>query len=425
VVMSAAFALAVGAVVAWPAASPEPAPEPEAPLIRRVLRPYGQDLLVRADPLTLRRVSRPLGVPRDAFGHAFSPDGAMLALGSSHGPAVSLTDLRLWRPLGSVELRGRGAARPLAWPEPSGLIVALSLPFPRHGIAVVDPTTGRTLVRRSWRGEGIAQAAGAFGVVTVVSPPSRIGPARLVHVDPAGALRSVPLSRIRAGYARPQRRTGVSRSQVPGLAVDPARGRAYVVAVRAPLVAEVGLASGRVAYHRLRGRAPGDRHAAAVAAKGGRFEAAHRVARWLGDGLIAISGDDRSARPGRRTRVAPFGVRLIDTTRWTTSRLDARPTSIALAGDRVLATGRRGVGWDHQGKRDAGLQVFRRRRLYVRFPGEDVSVYGVHGRRAYVWVRRTRALHTLDVGSGRSLYVRRTPPRRLPSLLVPEGPDAG
>jgi hypothetical protein len=207
--------------------------------------------------------------------------------------------------------------------------------------------------------------------------------------------------------------------------VEPVRRRAYVVAVRAPLVAEVDLASGQVAYHRLRARAPGDRLAAAVAAKGGRFEAAHRVARWLGDGLIAISGDDRSSRPGRRTRVAPFGARLIDTTRWTTSLLDPRPTSIALAGDRVLATGRRGVGWDHRGKRDAGLRVFRLRRLYVRFPGEDVSVYGVQGRRAYVWVRRTRALHTLDVHSGRSLHVRRTPPRRLPFLLVPEGPDAG
>ena len=110
------------------------------------------------------------------------------------------------------------------------------------------------------------------------------------------------------------------------------------------------------------------------------------VARWLSDGLIVVTGDDRWSGRGRRTCVAPFGVRLIDTTRWRISLLDARPLSIASVGNQVLATGRRGVG--------------------VRFPGEDVSVYGVHARRAYVWVRRTRAVHTLDVGRGRSIHVR-------------------
>ncbi len=46
---------------------------------------------------------------------------------------------------------------------------------------------------------------------------------------------------------------------------------------------------------------------------------------------------------------------------------------------------------------------------------------GVHRGYAYVWVRRTRMLHTLELASGRSLYRQRVGPGRLPPLLAPEG----
>ena len=55
---------------------------------------------------------------------------------------------------------------------------------------------------------------------------------------------------------------------------------------------------------------------------------------------------------------------------------------------------------------------------FGRFAGKDVTVLGDHGRYAYVWVRPDRALHVLDLRSGRTVKAIPTTPARMPTLLA-------
>jgi len=71
----------------------------------------------------------------------------------------------------------------------------------------------------------------------------------------------------------------------PGVAFDPAPGRVFVVDPGG-LVAEVELATLAVAYHSV---GP----ALSPLARAEACESRWRTARWLGDGLIAVSGFDR------------------------------------------------------------------------------------------------------------------------------------
>jgi hypothetical protein len=112
-----------------------------------------------------------------------------------------------------------------------------------------------------------------------------------------------------------------------------------VVAARGLLVAEVAPASGEVTYHPL----------GAAAAKGD-VDAWWREATWVGNGRIAVSGEH--FRPSRGRRVpdgpVPFGVRLIDTSDWSITTLDARSSVMHVSGDTVLAYGTR---WFEGGRR--------------------------------------------------------------------------
>jgi len=90
-----------------------------------------------------------------------------------------------------------------------------------------------------------------------------------------------------------------------------------------------------------------------------------------------------------------------------------------VAGDTVLASGKR---YFDAGRRteSTGLLAFDRagRRAYTRFPGREVVLLGSRGGLGYVWVRRIRTAHVIDIADGRTLKTIRTG-RRFPFLLSP------
>jgi hypothetical protein len=404
------------------------APAPDAPVLRMVDRARGGDALVRVDPVTLKPASTPIGGFQEAGGYAFSPDRRLIALGAGFDApgGLEIVDVEGWSRVREIGVARRGPLWPLAWPGERRLLAARYVNPGRTQILLLDPVDGRVLARHRVDGGAKAEAIPA-GVAMLASPARRIGPSRVVTVDLDGNLRSIALDRIEAGHDRRRGGRRFDRLHEPGFAVDPEAGRAYVMAPSAPLVADVDLSSGSVEYHRVAVRPAGAPWSPgrASAAKGAPGDTRLRDVRRLADGAIAVTGEDRRyGGRGQLRLVQALGVWRIDNESWTASLLARRPSSIALAGDRLLAVGRHGPGWDQRGKRDAGLLAFdpSGRRAFRSFAGEDVSIYGVYGDRAYAWVRRTRSLHTLDVTSGRTLHRQAAGPARLPWLLVPEGP---
>jgi hypothetical protein len=223
---------------------------------------------------------------------------------------------------------------------------------------------------------GSLQAGERFrrGFVLVLGPPGHsIGPSRLVRVGPHGGVRSAQLPDIISGN-EPARR--VTKSWNPGLAIDRAGGRAFVVQAEAP-IAEVDLATMQAGSHSLE---PGARAADAVAGP-------TRQALWLGGGLLAVTGLDHPRTPA--------GLTLIDTRSWSASRIDSHTTDVTLAGGTLFAysypSGSRGVtGYTRDGRRR--FRVFR----------EDL-IFGVQGLgpTALVGSRNGNAL--IDARTGRTL----------------------
>jgi hypothetical protein len=215
---------------------------------------------------------------------------------------------------------------------------------------------------------------------------------------------------IKAGaeYADPSDPAG--QVLTPAITVDHETNRLYVVAARGLLVAEVDLASGAVDYHSL-----------GASASKGNVGVWWRHAVWAGDGRIAVTGTTWPPVRGRRAAVAPvpFGIRMIDTSTWMIETLDPRPDAMHVAGGTVLATGTRWFGGGRRSE-STGLLAFDEAggRTYTRFRGRQVNLLGSRGNLGYVWIRRTRTAHVIDLASGRTLNTIRGG-RRAPGLLSP------
>jgi hypothetical protein len=415
-VVALTLAVTAAAGVGEPARS---APESvQAPLVRLFERADGHgDRLALVDPQTLRPVSRGLPTFVDGLGGTFSPDGRLFAYGTGFDrrALVQLIDVQRWSTRARLNLGNDGPVAP-AWPTQDRLIAVTGEGFGRQRLLVLTAPGGQVLARRSFRGRRIASATTPLGLVMLVAPDRGIGPARILYAGVDGGIRTIEVARIRAGGNEGRRRGG--RFRVPGLTVDPVARAAYLVAAGPMLAARIDLASGTVAYHKLKTiGAPRP----AVAAKGS-VAAWWRSATWLGDGRIAVTGHyEPPFRSGRRPQPpTPFGARLIDTRDWTIRTLHPDAMLIHRAGERLLANG---TVWRAVGKPETstGLLAFdlHGRRVFTRFRGADVSVLGSHGRLAYVWVRPTRMLHVLDLRSGKTLRRERLGPSRLPFLFSP------
>jgi hypothetical protein len=385
------------------------------PLIA-VDRADGAKWLRLLDPVTLRPQSRRMRGFREAFTGARSPDGRRFAVGSNfdRSGAIRVIDLRRRRSERIVEL-GRPGPVLVEWPAPNRIVGIAGRPYTRYEISVVDPFTARVRARHHFRGWLLSHEPTAAGVAVLLGPERRVGAARLLVAEASGGVRSITVGRIEAGGDSGRARR--PRYRQPGLTVDPAGERAYVVAARErPLVAAVDLRTGAVEYHEP-AEAP-----TARAAKG-NIDARGRDARWLGSDSIAVTGfRTRPERRGDRFPPPdePYGVRLIDTSDWTIRTLAERPNQLLVTGDRLLAHGTIwSRNWRHS--ESTGLLVFdaEGRPLFTRFRGQELLIAGATDDHAYVWVRRAKTLHVLDLDDGRTL--RKTPARArdVPWLIEP------
>jgi hypothetical protein len=130
-----------------------------------------------------------------------------------------------------------------------------------------------------------------------------------------------------------------------------------------------------------------------------------RTARWLGGGLIAVTGADVDRRQSK-----PAGLQLVDTRTWHARTIDADASAVVLGDDVLLATG------GTRGVTAYGLDGRRRFRL---FDGEQAWVDRVFDGRAYVGISGPRGpqggLRIVDLTAGRSVGQR---PMPMPWLLV-------
>jgi hypothetical protein len=451
--LKAALLLAAAVAAAVALASPRPGPTAAGPLAPARAAPYppllgfvdkgGRAELVRVDTRTVRpRGGRRVGAGSQACapssgGQAcwvvpawtFAPQRPLLAVARhSRGVARSLRviDVRRMRVTADVPLGG-GAVGALAWLAPERVLAVQEVCCDeRQRLVVVDLTGRRVTARRPLGGSVQRVARTGRQLVLLVAPAQRVGTARLAVADASGAIRSVRLDRMLAGVKLLAGEDYRVQQSVPGLAVDPRGGRAFVVAPG--LVAEVDLANLEVTYRepepaasrlaRLLGWL--DPTAEAKGATGPT-----RSAHWLGGGLLAVTGTDedvvKDANGEQQNRIRAAGLSLVDTRNWSFRTIDGGAAEVRVAADRLLATGS-SVDPATGAEKSIGLAVYGLdgRKRFQRFDGREVWVRHVYAGRAYVDVPLMKppwsALRVVDLDTGRITRAER--PRHLPWLLL-------
>jgi hypothetical protein len=411
----------VTAAPSLPAASLRPGPPPSARSADRVLGVvwHGEPATATAslgwlDPRSLReRPGRRLALGGHGVAWAVAPDQSLALFaggGDGNDGRLLVVDPRRLRRLGTIRLRSPWWEWPNAssWLGPSRVLLAGSGNFQAPDgaanatvVTAVDPAARRVVARRTLPGELLASGRLPDGLVLLLGPPSGIGPARVTVVDARGQARTVSLPGVAAGFQEPAdwSKVGASSRRVqPGLAVDPDGRRAFVVGADTP-VAEVDLRSLGVAWHRTEPR-PGPLRRLAdwllPAAEAKSVYGPVRMAAWLGDGLLAVWGQDESKPVVRGLTVGwqwlrPVGLRLVDTRTWRATMIHPDASGAVWAGGRLLAFGRllgppADPDADEPAQRTYGLTVFGpgdRRPVHL-FGTRQVTWLEVSGGRAYV-----------------------------------------
>jgi hypothetical protein len=388
-------------------------------------------VLARLDPRSLRPLpGRRVDLGEPVAGYGFSADRSMLVLGDNDQAALVVVDVAGMRLLGRVVLdSGGGAPSALAWLGPRR-VATVTQGDGGASLVLVDPLARRVLAHQRLGGV-LADSVRLPGrLVLLLTPDGAIGPARLAVVDGRGAVRTVTLRGIAAGFKPPavEGPSAVGQQQVAGLAVDAAGGRAFVVAADQP-VAEVDLASLRVADHAPRqpvgwlGRLAGW---LAPPAQAKAVSGPARQACWLGDGLLAVAGSEARVHKDAGGQVqneqVPSGVKLLEVRGWTVRPLDPQASQVSYQSGWLLTFG---GGWSGAEQRwhGAGLGVYGpggRRPLHL-FGTRFAAEVHVNGDLAYVGLQESDGGSTaviVDLRSGRVLAERSG---LLPYLLLGEG----
>jgi hypothetical protein len=383
--------------------------------------------LARLDPRTLRPLpgSR-LRLEGTWPMMAVASDRSMAVLGSEAGD-LAVVDLVHLRRLGAVRTDVPGeAAFGWSWVGRSRLLLIGTSGDAATEVLAVD-VSGRRVVGRQ-RFDGVVQGYVRLpqGLALLVTPANAIGRARLVVSDANAGLRTVTLAEINAGFKQLDDTDGSGprmEQAVPGIAADPAGRLVYVVPAVGPL-AEVDLASLAVTYHRLgRSESPLQRLVRwwAPPAEAKIISGPSRNALWLGDGQLAVTGYDGSAK-GHHLEI-PSGLELIDTANWTAHQVGRHSSSAMLAAGRLLAFGTAfGTGQDgaNQGY---GLTLYGPgdRQPVDQFGAKQVGWIQVNGDLAYVQlmdanVSNVEGYAVIDLRSGRVLH---QGTGNVPELLLP------
>lgn len=261
---------------------------------------YGNSIVTRYDPATLARSGPRVRLGGNASSWSWSPRRRYLAI-ASFPQRLTVVDVPAMRVVSRVRLApGGGVARAVTWVG-NRVLAVVEAPA---GVVVtaVDPLAGRVVrTTRLTRPFGYQFDRLPDGLVFLLRARSRIGPVQLAVVDAESVTRVVT---VRQSAAR------------AGLAVDPVGRRAYVV--DGERVLGVNLRTLAISD-------PGPLRTLAKAPLG-----SERSARWLGNGLLAVSGLNRDATSAR-----PAGLRLVDVRDRTSRTIDPTATSFTMAG-RIL-----------------------------------------------------------------------------------------
>jgi hypothetical protein len=391
-------------VRATPVASVNPSPS-AFPGVLGLSFASEQTKLAWFDPLTLTELRGRKAPLAGYSGYwAFSADRSVLAIGRCNRPGIRLVDARAMRVRGDVELWPYpGCAARFTWLRPDRLLATVALGRQAE-LMVVDPLA-RRVVRHVELPTPAVWASGRTSdalALLLVAGEGTIAPARLAVVDAEGALRSVAVDRIVAGSVVDEGETPQSRIVNAGLAVDPTEGRAFVVPASGP-VAEVDLETLEVSYHELDPASLLGRFLRWLqpsAQAKGPSEGPTRQARWLGNGLIAVSGTDhafvRDANGEVENTSTPAGLRLIDTRTWTTRMLDPDASDFVLGPSILVAHD--GLRSSHPGFRAFGFDGGERWRL----PASPDRYLVPAGPLGYVYLSGTKA-EVVDLATGKVL----------------------
>jgi len=205
------------------------------------------------------------------------------------------------------------------------------------------------------------------------------------------------------------------RQRQPGLAVDPAGDRAFVIGGGEP-IAVVDLKTLAVRYHRwpaVTGSPPVTRTFSRQVGNAYAQAGPRRAAAWLGQGRIAVCGEDdlpphpsQAQAPAQITPVRPAGLEIIDTRRWQARLIAPLADEFAAAGGLVFPLDDQDYGPAVQlgltGYRPDGQAVLHL--LDRRFAD---GVYGPFGHLAYAGAGPTIAI--IDLAGRRVLRLIRVP----------------
>jgi hypothetical protein len=340
------------------------------------------------DARTLAPSGRSLAIGPPPTGIAArSPDGRTIALSSGIKAELRFVDTRDLRARGRLALEGTGSLRQAIWPRPDRLVAV------RAGLdaelLVLDPRARRVLERVPLEGQPLSVLPSGKRLIFLLAPKEAIGQARLALADSEGAIRTLALPGVQAGFTPATREQEAGRQASPGLAVDPRGARAVVVTRDAVLDIDLETMA-VVRRHSLAMRAP--------AGVSKLLEGWGRSAIWLRDGTVAVSGWTDVVE-GERVVHAPTGVELVDVARGTRRSLDPSAWGATKAGSVLLSFGGSALrGYDLAGS--LRFELLR---------GRDTGYVQTAGRWIYVGSDNSTRFTVVDARAGKVVGTARTP----------------
>jgi hypothetical protein len=277
---------------------------------------YGNSIVARYDPLTLARTGPRVRLGGNASSWSWSPGRRYLAV-ASFPQRLTVIEVATMRVVSRVRLASGGASvRAVTWARGDRVLAVIETPR-GSTVTAVDPLAGH-VVRTTRLARPFAYQFGRLsdGLVFLLGARNRIGPVQLAVVDAEGMTRVVTVRQVVVGMV--VWGSGRFEQRVPGLAVDPLGRKAYLV--DGERVFGVDLRTLDVSY-------PGPLRTLAKVPFG-----VERSARWLGGGLLAVSGLDRDDAGGTK----PAGLRLVDVRQRTTRTIDPAATTFTVAGRALL-----------------------------------------------------------------------------------------
>ena len=300
-------------------------------------------------------------------GHAlpwsYSPDRSKLVLAGDDA-SLRFVDTKRMRLIGDLRLGLATTVRYVHWVR-SDRVLVLGESKEDESVVVVVDAARRTVVRTLPLDARAPAGAVGFsgGLAVLLADVLGRTPPALAVVDGQGAVRTTSLDGISASRA--------------GFAVDTSASRAFVIDGDLS-AAEIRLGSLAVSYHRSSTRS---------LAK--FFPGPARVARWLGGGILAVSGADYQGEPA-----TPVGLSLIDTRTWTWRTIDPSVASFEVGSGIVVGTG---SAFEAGPKHYSAYGVDGSPRYSVDVPDGQSLV--VQGRYAYV-CRGRGLMRVLDARTG-------------------------